>query len=49
MTIALTGPETYGTLYLAETLELVRTELPQADVAVLRHPPGERQQPWAAT
>jgi len=29
-----------------ETLDVVRTELPAADIGVLRHQPGERQAPW---
>jgi hypothetical protein len=31
---------------VAETLEVVRTELPEADIGVLRHQPDERQAPW---
>jgi len=32
---------------VAETLEVVRREVPDANLGALRRQPGERQQPWA--
>jgi hypothetical protein len=30
-----------------ETIALVRVHMPEVDTSILRHPPGDRQQPWA--